>query len=250
MYYLNKVVGWCLSPLGIVFFGFLVGWLSRRYGSEGGRFRRKLCAVGRHVPAAVLVMLWIFGSSITVRLVGVLLEGAEIDEASLPSAEAIVVLGGGVSVHEECGRVELCSAADRVWTGARLYRLGKAPQVIVSEGPVSGVGAFLHDLGVGDEAVLNLAGARNTEEEAALIAERGIRRILLVTSAWHMPRARMLFERRGLEVIPAPTDYEMTAVSEAKVTFMDFFPTADGLRWNAYAVKEWVGRLGYAVIRR
>ena len=87
--------------------------------------------------------------------------------------------------------------------------------------------------------------ARNTEEEAQMIAAAGFRRIRLVTSAWHMPRAKMLFERAGLEVVPAPTDYEMHYCTESPIKCLDFLPNADALWRNGVAVKEWVGRFGY-----
>lgn len=65
---------------------------------------------------------------------------------------------------------------------------------------------------------LELGGcdARNTEEEARMIAAAGFKRIRLVTSAWHMPHARWLFERAGLEVRAAPTDYEMHYCAERR----------------------------------
>ena len=101
--------------------------------------------------------------------------------------------------------------------------------------------------------------ARNTEEEAREIGakakaegeEKKIR-VLLVTSAWHMKRAKMMFEKYapGLEVVAAPTDYEMHGAAENPVEFADFLPNADALLRNSYAMKEWVARFGYALLRR
>ena len=78
-----------------------------------------------------------------------------------------------------------------------------------------------------------------------MIAAAGFRRILLVTSAWHMPRAKTLFEREGPEVVPAPTDYEMHYCAESPLKCVDFLPSADALWRNSVAVKEWVARFCY-----
>ena len=78
-----------------------------------------------------------------------------------------------------------------------------------------------------------------------MIAASGIRRVRLVTSAWHMPRARMLFERAGIDVLPVPTDYEMHYCAELPLQIKDFFPSADALWRNSVAVKEWVARFCY-----
>lgn len=74
-------------------------------------------------------------------------------------------------------------------------------------------------------------------------------RVLLVTSAWHMQRARMLFERAGIEVVAVPTDYEMHFAAEESIAFGDFFPNADALARNSAAIKEWVARAGYSLLK-
>ena len=110
---------------------------------------------------------------------------------------------------------------------------------------------LLVDLGVPREAIWFSEDPRNTAEEAALIrSEIGGEspRILLVTSAWHMSRAKMLFERAGFEVVPAPTDFEMNCAYEKDLELGDFFPSADALLRNSYAVKEWVALFCYKVL--
>lgn len=74
-------------------------------------------------------------------------------------------------------------------------------------------------------------------------------KVLLVTSAWHMSRAKMLFDRAGFDVVPAPTDFEMTYASEKAIEFGDIVPSADALLRNSYAVKEWVARSGYSALK-
>lgn len=268
MYYINKIVGWVLSPLGVLFLGLCFGWMLRR---RGGR----LGCVGAWVIGLSIAFLWLMSCGITTRLVGVGLERPwEHDGvmhgsiAGLPDADAIIVLGGGVGAHEKCHAPELYSGADRVWQGARLYNAMKSRvpglRVFCTGGGCEYAAVpLLADLGVPREAIWFSEEPRNTQEEASLIKEMICGeddamgsssptqpRILLVTSAWHMSRAKMLFDRAGFDVIPAPTDFEMTCASEKAIELGDFFPSADALLRNSAAVKEWMGILGYSILRR
>jgi uncharacterized SAM-binding protein YcdF (DUF218 family) len=83
--------------------------------------------------------------------------------------------------------------------------------------------------------------AENARFSATILRHAGVRRILLVTDAMHMPRARMAFGRTGVEVVPAPTMFFATG----PVGFLDFVPTAEGLRRSCYALYEWLGLLWY-----
>ena len=258
MYYINKIVGWVASPLGVLFLGLCLGWVLRR---RGGR----LGCVGAWVIGLSIAFLWLMSCGITTRLVGVGLERPwEHDGemhgsiAGLPDADAIIVLGGGVGAHEECHAPELYSGADRVWQGARLYNATKARvpglKVYCTGGGCEYAAVpLLTDLGVPRESIWFSEEPRNTEEEVRLIKSQfasGRPRVVLVTSAWHMSRAKMLFDRAGFDVIPAPTDFEMNCAAEKAIEFSDFIPSADALLHNSYAVKEWVARFGYWVLGR
>lgn len=255
MYFLNKTVSWCASPLGLLFIGLAGAWILGRIG------RKNLCAVGRWVGWITVVGIWLMSCGGVTRIIGTPLEVDEIDERLLPQADAIVLLGGGMGVHEKCGRAEMFGSADRVWMAARVYKAGKAPLMFVTgTNNIYTTTAFLSDLGVPTNALRYVNSARNTEEEARAIAQQirvgglGLQRsgrILLVTSAWHMKRAKMMFEKYapGLEVVAAPTDYEMHCMAERPIEFGDFLPSADALARNSYAVKEWVARFGYSVFR-
>ncbi len=172
--------------------------------------------------------------------------------ADLPSAPAIVVLGGAVGwPRAQTGHPNLSAAADRMWHAARIYHAGKAPLMVLSGGGDPSLGQmpeaelmrrFLLDLGVPDSAMLKESNSLNTRENARytadLLARRHIQRVLLVTSALHMGRAKTLFERVGLEVIPAPTDYEVTRSR----LWRNWMPDTDDLDGSARAMKELVGR--------
>ena len=254
MYILNKIVGWCLSPFGIMFLGLGFGWVLARCAP--------LRKAGRTLAFLAVLMMWVMGSGITTRFIGVPLEGEEewkmenvkckMDgmengKCKMDGVEAIVLLGGGMGAHAECGRAEMFSGADRVWKAAEEWKMenGKCKIYCSGGGVEVSTVPLLVDLGVPREAIECLDEPRNTAEEAALIAGRGFKRIMLVTSAWHMPRAKMLIERAGLEVVEAPCDYEMHYAAEEPVRPRDFFPSAEALVRNTCAVKEWVARALY-----
>ena len=287
MYYLNKIIGWALSPLGLLFLGLGFAWalrlLSRLFRSsdqkvevdETGHFNarpvgmtkgeRRCLTASRWVIGLTVGFMWIMSCGVTTRLVGVGLEKRWSQDGVmhgsievLPSADAIVVLGGGMGAHKKCHAPEMFGSADRVWQGARLYKAGLSSRVFCTGGGCEDATVpLLVDLGVPREAICFSEEPRNTEEEAKLIAERlagsreeGVEsrrklKVLLVTSAWHMQRARMLFERQGLDVVEAPTDYEMHYCAEQPLKVRDFFPSAEALERNSAAVKEWVARFFY-----
>ena len=177
------------------------------------------------------------------------------DVSWAPEGDAIVVLGGGMQCHAKCGGCEMSAGADRVWTGAKLYKAGKAGKIICTGSAIEhGTLPLLLDLGVPREAVFWYDDARNTEEESRLIAKTlgadGKKpRILLVTSAWHMNRAKFLFEKAGLDVVPCPGDFEMSCVAEKDLEFKDFIPEAWVFLLNSAAVKEWVGNWAYKLLK-
>jgi uncharacterized SAM-binding protein YcdF (DUF218 family) len=133
--------------------------------------------------------------------------------ARLGSAEAVVVLGGGVARDGVLSDPSMRGAL----RGMVLHRKGLAPLLLLS-GPGRGEGPaeaevraeLARALGISPEVILTESEAQTTREEAvnsgAILRERGVRRILLVTGSHHMARAQRLFERAGFEVLAAPTD--------------------------------------------
>lgn len=265
MYYINKIVGWILSPLGILFIGLASSWVLRAM-SRGTEKRRSVCVrLSNWAIGLTVVFMWIISCSVTTRFIGAALERDWVvdgkphgDIGGLPSADAIVVLGGGMGWHPKCGVSEMFGAADRVWQGCRLYKAGLAKVMLLSGPDVEkSTVPLLIDMGVPKEAFMYFSTARNTEEESKLIYATLVKvcdgrrpKILLVTSAWHMNRAKLLFERVGFDVIPAPADFEMSYGLEFPIGVADFFPSCDALSRNSYCIKEWVGNVGYRLLKR
>jgi len=83
--------------------------------------------------------------------------------------------------------------------------------------------------------------AENALFSAKILRQDGVRRIMLVTDAMHMPRAKMVFEQAGLEVVAAPTMF----FGARQVKPFSFLPSAEGLRRSYYATYEWIGLIWY-----
>ena len=175
---------------------------------------------------------------------------------ALPAADAIVLLGGGMEAAHPPERLypDLNAAADRVWHAARLFRAGKAPLILASGGnlpwreidqPEAAVMAeLLQEFGVPDVAIIVETSSRTTRENRdnslPILRELAAHRVLLVTSALHMPRALALFEATGLDVIPAPTDFEVHERDRSHP--LRWLPDAQALADSSRALKEYLGR--------
>ena len=101
-------------------------------------------------------------------------------------------------------------------------------------------------MGVPRRAIVRESESRTTRDNAAyssiILRGKGWQRILLVTSAFHMRRARPLFEAQGLDVVPAPTDYQRLVV---KPPMPRWLPTAQALARTTTALHEHVGYWDY-----
>ncbi|KAB2918413.1 MAG: YdcF family protein, partial [Dechloromonas sp.] len=87
----------------------------------------------------------------------------------------------------------------------------------------------------------SLDTADNARFSAVMLHGQGIRKIVLVTQAFHMPRARRLFEAAGFEVIPAPT--ELASRQEQPRSVLDWLPRTRAMQDSYYALHEWLGLL-------
>jgi uncharacterized SAM-binding protein YcdF (DUF218 family) len=219
------------------------------------------------VPIALALIVLLLGSNAWVAN-GLVrsLEWQQIPKVELPKADAIVVLGGSTkSAFPPRPSVDLSEEGDRVLYGAQLYREGKAPVVIASGGRIAWRGGgpsesadmaeILKTLGVPASAILQDPTSLNTYQNAVnvrqIMKQRGIRRVLLVTSAMHMPRSLGIFQRQGIEAIPAPTDFLITEQeieepnTTPEATILSLLPDADRLRNTTRALKEYLGMVIY-----
>jgi uncharacterized SAM-binding protein YcdF (DUF218 family) len=260
-YILSKFLPLLIYPIGLacVLLGVAL-WLRRR-----PKWRTALIATA-------LAVLWLGSNRIVAMFLTRSLEGRYLPSAELRAyevrADAIVVLGGatrtGVFPRSSS---EINEAGDRLLYAARLYRQGVAPYLLLSGGrarivetpsvpEAEGMAEILVEIGVPREAIWLETASRNTHENAvqslAILQAQSVERIVLVTSASHMPRAVAVFAQTGLEVIPAATDFQVVQEDWAFYTRLNplvqlnnLLPRAADLERTTRALKEYVGMVMY-----
>ncbi|HEY5475372.1 MAG TPA: YdcF family protein [Tepidiformaceae bacterium] len=255
MIYLHKILPVFVLPVGITLLLVLAGV----------RFRR------RWLIWSGVAVLWLsstpFISGLAVRAAEGWAERGLAADAS--EADAIVVLSEGRIVAPGRAAISEWIDADRFFGGVELFKAGKSPLLVFTGGaspwePTAALegdvlAGYAKAMGVPDGQIVKTPRVTNTAEEALAVAtllrERfsgptwrgGAPRILLVTSAFHMPRACMLFERAGISVIPFPVDFKVPA--GRTVSVVDFLPTGAALEKTEMAMREWYGRLFYLVVK-
>ena len=218
----------------------------------------------RRWPIVVaLVLLWAASTPIVSNLLMCAVEDWRVRQVTsdAPNADAIVVLSFSIrAVPDDATSFEF-DDFDRFLGGFDLYKAGKAPRLIFTGGwnpwkpnlPLVGdvLIARARDFGVPASALSTTGKASNTEQEAAGVAELlgvgktpAVPHILLVTSAYHMSRAEMLFLRAGLEVIPFPVDFQ----TKLGITPRSFIPNGDTLKQTDAALHEIYGRVYYWIV--
>jgi uncharacterized SAM-binding protein YcdF (DUF218 family) len=231
-----------LPPTGLLLLA-LAGLAIRR------RWRRTGLAV------TVLALLGLLAASLPVVAAALVrtLEPAPLGDPARFGAQAIVVLGGGRnrSAAEWGGVTVNLRSLQRLRYGAHLARETRLP-LMVSGGAPAGTGAPEGELMraiLRDEFGLVVrwtdSGARTTRDNARYAAAEllplGIRRVLLVTDAWHMPRARAEFERHGFEPIAAATGF----IGPRPFSPYHLVPNAESLYYTHVALREWLAAFLY-----
>ena len=241
----NALAAFILPPTVFVLLG-LCGWLlARRYRYAG----RALIITS---IISLLVLSTDVGSAWLIRP----LEQQSMDLSSHAKnqAQAIVVLGGG-RAHEASGQGDLDQVGPitlmRLRVAARLQRQTRLP-LLVSGGAPDGAGeseAVLMARSLKDDFGVSVRWAegdssntdQNADLSAQLLRKENIQRILLVTDAIHMPRARLAFEHAGLHVIPVPSIF----LASDHYHFAQVIPNGQSLKNSHYAIHEWLGLLAY-----
>jgi uncharacterized SAM-binding protein YcdF (DUF218 family) len=173
--------------------------------------------------------------------------------------DAIVVLGGGTiigSPETMEGDALSADALKRAVYGFTLREIFPAP-IIFSGGRVfdynqeseaMAAGRLFASLGLPPERFIPEGASRNTWENARETSRLGIERAVLVTSAYHMRRSVYWFERNGITVIPAPTDYK--TARGRKYDLLSFLPSMGSLKNTHLAFHEHIGMLYYVIAYR
>jgi len=215
---------------------------------------------------AVTALFALFASTVPAGpwMIGELEERFPVPHTLPETVDGIVVLGGGAivpAVSAARGRVVVGAAAERVFGAAELaarypwarviFTAGSGSLLVPDEKEADHIAPLFAKLGVTAGRLILENRARNTYENARysreVAAPAAGESWILVTSAFHMPRAVGCFRAVGWEVIPYPVAH-MTA-GRGRTPPLGFNPQA-GLRWLGLAVHEWLGLVAYRLAGR
>ena len=241
MIYLHKILPLIFSPLILVIGLIILGIIFNL---------RKFSLIG--VIVLILSSLPIISNKFIAYLEK---DYQPIEIADVENVDAIVVLSGMIRVigDEENLKYEFTDSVDRFFAGLDLFNNNKSPILILTRGKMPwsiGIaeGEYLKELaikyGVSEENIILTDEVQNTDQEAKAIKEilTEDAKIILVTSAFHMPRAEKVFKAANINLIPYPVDFQN---SKSKTTIMDFIPSAGSLFDTSHFVREMIGRLYY-----
>jgi len=251
---LSKVLGFFALPSNLILSIGLVGLVLM-----GTRFAR----AGRRFAGTSIVLLALFGIA---PLGKVLIEPLEDrfppwrpgSDAARGAPAGIVVLGGAVDPEFVAARgaADLNEAAERVtevavlasrYPQARIIYSGGNGRIVYSGGSeAESAGALIETFGVPKSRLILEDQSRNTIENAIyslrLAAPKPGERWLLVTSAYHMPRAMGAFRKVGFDVEAYPVDYRTRGAPDLLIPFDE---VGSGLRRTDTAAREWIGLAAY-----
>lgn len=268
--YLNKILPVLFSPIVLVLLAMVLAVMTRR----------RVFAV-----AGALLLWLAATPIVADRVLQLVQgDMVQISAADVAPADAIVVLAGsmGYTLGRHGPATDWGGSVDRVLAGIELARAGKAAQIVFSSGvnapygqPTEGERArdWALKFGVAADQIVLAPRAENTAEEARLIRrvlaeaparsasptsasptsasptsaspERAWPKILLVTSAYHMPRASLIFTEAGFRVIAFPVDIDLPI---KRKWFDDWLPDAKALVRTDTAVRELIGLAYYRAL--
>ena len=250
--YLSKLLPLFFYPLGLASVSLIIALVTLRK-------RPRIATIAISLSLAILLLC---GNAWVAKYMVRSLEWQNIPSSQIPKAEAIVVLGGGTkSATWPRPTVDLSEAGDRIIYAAQLYFQKKAPIIILSGGRIDWRGSgspesadmatILTSIGVPSEVIIQEPDSLNTYQNAVnvrkILAERQIKKVLLITSAMHTPRALKIFHRQGIDVILAPTDFLVSQddlqelTNTPKSAILNLLPDTDNLHQFTVALKEYLG---------
>ena len=242
MIYFHKILPLLFSPLiiiiGLIIFSLITN--SKKIGLLG-----------------IFILLFCSIPIVSDKLIAYLESNYKLNQVSeVQEADAIVVLSGMIKVIKNKNNFdyEWGESVDRIFAGIELFKENKSQTLILTRGKLPwsvGIpeGEYLREVaikfGVPDKNILLTENVENTDQEAKAIKKLfSIKnpKVILVTSAFHMPRAQTVFEAAGIDIEAFPVDFQS---SESKLTFMSFIPSSSALSATSFFVREMIGRTYY-----
>ena len=253
-FFLSKFLPVFIYPIGFTILLILIGIFVWRW--------RKLQTA---VLVVAIFILLLASNQFFANALAKTLEWQHFPPDPVPQVDVIICLGGMTRWSDAPQSVpNLNEAGDRLLYAASLYQQGAADRLLLTGGQFPGATQSEAELmqnalllmGVPESAMILEEESLNTYENALfakpLLEEIDARSALLVTSATHMPRSQQVFQKMGIETVPAPTDYYVVAPKwneETRPTpsalFLGLLPSASALALTSKVLKEYVGFVVY-----
>lgn len=246
---LSKTLEIFISPFIWILILLLIAWLIKPV-----KWKKRL----RMATVAVFI---VFSNPLLHRLA---LEGWEGDlqntEEARGRAETAVITGGMAAFHEPSQRIRFNGSSDRLWQAITLYKKGYVKRLFISGGSPAIIAKekseseyirdYLLVLGIPERDIFIENRSKNTHQNALYTSEifeqnRWEKNIILVTSAFHMRRAKGCFEKEGFTVFPYSADPQK---SVRKPTLKEIFvPNLGTMGGWSMLLKEWIGITVYKI---
>jgi len=238
---LSKILLFLIKPIIWVFVLLILALLTRR-----PQKRRKYLILS-------LVFFFFFSNGF---IVGKIINSYEASYPKTQQYDVGIVLGGFSGLNKRNNEIAFNGASDRLFQAIALYKKGTVKQILLSSGSANLINKevkeadlalkYLKLIGIPDSAILIENQSRNTLENAryslAQIAKRNPQaKVLVITSAWHIPRAKLIFDRQTKHKIEYyPTNFAGNTAFELG----DFIiPSTSALGAWELLFKEWIGLL-------
>lgn len=241
----NLVSAFLLPPLNLILLGAL-GVLLLKHHPRLGRF----------LLASTLALLYLISTPIIVETMLQKFETPYVADSVDSEGQVIVVLGGGTYFNavEYGGDTVNRYSLERIRYAAHLYQLTGKLILVTGGAPLGNATSEAEQM----KSVLEnefmtpvkwVEGTSNNTHENAyksyeILKKDGITHIMLVTHAWHMPRAVKEFERAGFQVTPAPTAF----TTRYRTDGLAYLPTASALQQSRIFIHEVIGMLWYRLL--
>nr|WP_321409893.1 YdcF family protein [uncultured Carboxylicivirga sp.] len=166
----------------------------------------------------------------------------------------IIVLGGYSNMDEETQQISFNQAADRLLQALPIYYLNNSNRIIITGGTANiyfdetpeadYMLKYLESINIDQSNILIESKSRNTYENAINTGKiidslNSTRQNVLITSAFHMPRAKGCFDKLNIEVIPYPTQPLRSLTTLKPIDY--FLPSINTLNTWSILIKEWLG---------
>jgi len=242
-----KIISALMYPLGLACVLFIFGYISSTLQWRKFSVLLKFCSL--------IILLLASNPIIAKKLISSLEQQHPQQKLSeIDKHDAIIVLGGGLRIPIEPALfTQIGSGSDRYWHAVRLYKAGKAKQIILIGGNVFNQPGYkgeafyaselLQQWGVPESAIAIETNSRNTEQNfnntAEYIRSKNIQSLILVTSAYHMPRSFSIFDKLNIKLTPSSADVLIRKQLSPEV--FNYLPSVGALSLSTIAAHEYYG---------